>query len=387
MRISPPSWSTQISGVLCAPRRSCAVSAFVCCGPITLSRNRITPAALPSRRMSRTYAGAEVPAKRSTTRRPDLARERQLVDGRRSRRRQRSPENRRAPSPDRLARSRQRAGRPRRGERAPSACGTPTARERGRRRVQHPRPRPVRPTARRSRSASGARSPAAPAHARSGSPDSVPSSAKTSTDAPIAAVVPRSRASPRAAAGARAAATFAASEETSIGPIKLRAATRVLLRSALSVVLVGPDRDVLGAVVLGEAGPAERERRRQQAHGSGRELLSTGGESRSAQCARDHRRRDDRAENRRAGERKAGLRKRSVHDGKKGEGFRQPQAGRAVPVRRRTRQSAASSPTRRAGHRPRRAPPLPTRSDRAREHRSAAPSRRAERFPSPSLRG
>jgi hypothetical protein len=52
--ISPPSWSTQISGGPAAPRRSCPVKAFACSGSSRLSRNRIAPAARPSRRISRT---------------------------------------------------------------------------------------------------------------------------------------------------------------------------------------------------------------------------------------------------------------------------------------------------------------------------------------------
>ena len=70
IRMSPPSWSTQISGGPLAPRRSWAVSSFAWPGSVRLSRNRIAPAARPSPSTSRTYPGALVPAKRRTTSRP-----------------------------------------------------------------------------------------------------------------------------------------------------------------------------------------------------------------------------------------------------------------------------------------------------------------------------
>ena len=149
--------------------------------------------------------------------------------------------------------------------------------------------------------------------------------ANTSTEAPIAAVVPRSRAKPRAAAGAFAAATFAASEETSIGPMSCEPQRGCSLGARSPSFSYGPDRDVLGTVVLGKPGPPEREGGRQQAHRTGRQLLPAGRQGGSAQSSGDHRGRDDRSDDRRPGKRKTGLRKRSVHDGEQGKGFGEPQ--------------------------------------------------------------
>jgi hypothetical protein len=69
VRTSPPSWSAQTmaSGI---PSRSLAVSRASWPGETTLSRNRITPAARPSRSTRRTYPGGCVPSKRRMTMRP-----------------------------------------------------------------------------------------------------------------------------------------------------------------------------------------------------------------------------------------------------------------------------------------------------------------------------
>ncbi len=56
IRMSPPSWSTQISGgwVGSDPRRNWPVSRLAWAGSVRLSRNRIAPAARPSPSTSRT---------------------------------------------------------------------------------------------------------------------------------------------------------------------------------------------------------------------------------------------------------------------------------------------------------------------------------------------
>src|SRR4051794_4151578 len=65
MRTGPPSWSVQIRARPPA-RRIERVSARSWRGDLTLSPNRITPAARRSRRMSRAYAGRVGPANEKT---------------------------------------------------------------------------------------------------------------------------------------------------------------------------------------------------------------------------------------------------------------------------------------------------------------------------------
>src|SRR3954470_4229269 len=67
MRTGPPSWSVQISAWPLDARRIERVSARSWPGEVTLSPKRITPAARPSRRMSRAYPGRVVPENEKTT--------------------------------------------------------------------------------------------------------------------------------------------------------------------------------------------------------------------------------------------------------------------------------------------------------------------------------
>ena len=72
MRMSPPSWSTMISGGPCAPCFSAPASALAWSGPVRLSRNRIAPAARPSRQHPRARSRARCAGEAQHDEAPDL---------------------------------------------------------------------------------------------------------------------------------------------------------------------------------------------------------------------------------------------------------------------------------------------------------------------------
>ena len=108
---------------------------------------------------------------------------------------------------------------------------------------------------------------------------------KTSTAAPTAPTAPTTRAAVRWRAGASSAAAPASAVARRQRPDQVRAAALVLLRGALSG-LVGPDRDVLGAVVRGQLLAAQRDQRRHERgdHAprprAGRSAATSGGRAR-----------------------------------------------------------------------------------------------------------
>ena len=129
MRISPPSWSTIMSGV---PRSACCsrpASRFAWAGPVRLSRNRIAPAARPSREHLAHVAGRAGAGEAQHHEAADLLGQRQsLVDLAATSLRRRGGRGRRDPDDGR--RRRRRRPRRRRRTRAPAATTSAVRRRR-----------------------------------------------------------------------------------------------------------------------------------------------------------------------------------------------------------------------------------------------------------------
>ncbi len=169
-------------------------------------------------------------------------------------------------------------------------------------------------------------------------------------------------------------------------PDEMAAAALVLARRLLAV-LVRTDRDVLGAVVGGELGAAQREHRGRERDEPGHQLLRDGTQpARLADPAHGGRGADHRAEDAAALDRQLRRRQAPLHHAAGARAPRRAGPGRAAPGSRRSRRGSACARPRPRAARPGAGSRTPTSSGRARARRFRAPCRRAGSSPSSTRR-